>query len=122
MSWCTKNALTINIKKTKVMRFGTSNKIKKEKKLNLFINGEKIGNTPTYKYLGINLDQTLNFKYHTENLMNTINHKLYMFSKIRRYLTVQSAISIYKTMIVPYFDYGDITYMSSKSPEIKKTR
>ena len=41
VSWCTKNALTISIKQTKVMRFGTSNEIKKEKKLNLFINGKK---------------------------------------------------------------------------------
>ena len=120
VSWCSKNALTINIKKTKVMKFGSNNKIKKGKNLNIDINGENLGNTPTYKYLGINLDQTLNFKYHTENLLSLINHKLYMFSKIRRYLNVQSALSIYKTMILPYFDYGDITYMSSKTPEVKK--
>ena len=43
-----------------------------------------------------------------------------MFSKIRRYLNVQSAVTIYKTMILPYFDYGDIIYMSSNSPEIRK--
>ena len=75
---------------------------------------------PTYKYLGINLDQTLNFRYHTSNLVNLINHKLYMFSKIRRYLNERSAIQIYKTMILPYFDYGDICYMSSKIQEVKK--
>ena len=119
-SWCTKNALTINTKKTKVMAFGSNNKIKKAKNINIKINKENIGNVPTYKYLGVNLDQTLNFRYHTENLLNVLNHKLYMFSKIRRYLNDQSAIRIYKSMIVPYFDYGDISFMSSKMREVKK--
>ena len=118
--WCSKNALTINTKKTKVMKFGSSNKIKKGNNINIFINKEKLGIVPTYKYLGINLDQTLSFKYHTGNLVNLINHKLYMFSKIRRYLNDHSAISIYKTMILPYVDYGDICYMSSNIPEVKK--
>ena len=58
--------------------------------------------------------------YHTENLLKLINHKLYMFSKIRKYLNVTSAITIYKTMILPYFDYGDVIFMSSVIPEIRK--
>ena len=119
-SWCSKNALTINTKKTKIMAFGSKNKIKKAKNINILINKEIIGNVPTYKYLGVNLDQSLNFKYHTENLLNLLNHKIYMFSKIRRYLNDQSAIRVYKSMILPYFDYGDISYMSSKIREIKK--
>ena len=120
ISWCSKNALTINTKKTKIMTFGSKNKVKKSKQISIKINKEIIGHVPTYKYLGIHLDQTLNYKYHSENLLKLINHKLYMFSKIRRYLNVQSAATIYKTMILPYFDYGDIIYMSSNIPEIKK--
>ena len=120
VSWCSKNALTINIKKTKVMTFGSKNKVKKAKNINIKINNEILGHVPTYKYLGIHLDQTLNYKYHSENLLKLINHKLYMFSKIRKYLNVSSALTIYKTMILPYYDYGDIIYMSSNIPEIKK--
>ena len=33
---------------------------------------------------------------------------------------MNSALSIYKTMILPYFDYGDIFYMSTNYPEIRK--
>ena len=45
-----------------------------------------------------------------------------MFSKIRKYLNVTSAITVYKTMILPYFDYGDIIYMymSANIPQIRK--
>ena len=118
--WCAKNALTVNTKKTKIMAFGSKNKIKKSKNICITVNNEKLVNVPTYKYLGIHLDQTLNFKYHTDNLLRVINHKLYMFSKIRRFLNDRSALTIYKTMILPYFDYGDIAFMSSKIPEIRK--
>ena len=52
--------------------------------------------------------------------MHLINHKLYMFSKIRRCLNVKSALAVYKTMILPYFDYGDIIFMSTNIPEIRK--
>ena len=120
VSWCSKNALTINIKKTKIMTFGSKNNLKRAKNIEIKIKNETLGIVPTYKYLGINLDQTLNFKYHTENLLKLINHKLYMFSKIRKYLNVDSAVTIYKTMILPYLDYGDIFYMSATFPEIKK--
>ena len=55
-----------------------------------------------------------------DNLLNLTSYKLYMFSKIKKYLNTQSALSIYKTMILPYFDYGDITFMATKLPEENK--
>ena len=75
ISWCAKNALTINTKKSKIMAFGSKNKIKNFKNINIMINNETLSNTPTYKYLGVHLDQTLNYKYHLDNLSNVINHK-----------------------------------------------
>ena len=120
VNWCSKNALTINTKKTKIMTFGSKCRIKKANNIKMKIGNEILGNVPTFKYLGIHLDQTLNFKHHSENLLKLVNHKLYMFSKIRKYLTVSSALIVYKTMILPYFDYGDIIYMASNIPEIRK--
>ena len=43
-----------------------------------------------------------------------------MFSKIRKYLNVRSALAIYKTMILPYFDYGDIIFNNANIPNVKK--
>ena len=86
----------------------------------LFINNEQLQFVPTFKYLGINLDQTLNFKYHMETLINNITFKLYLFSKIRRYLNEKCAITVYKAMLIPFFDYCDILYMFSCSIELQK--
>ena len=76
--WCKINALTINTNKTKTMIFGSRHKLKNIIKPELKINDEILQLVPTYKYLGVNLDQTLNFKYHLECLINNITFKLYM--------------------------------------------
>ena len=75
---------------------------------------------PSYKYLGITLDNSLNLNLQIQQTMNKVSHKLYILSKIRQFLTKESAILIYKTMILPYFDYGDIAYMFSSKNELNK--
>ena len=118
--WCIINKLTINTKKTKIMIFGSRYNIKRNSTLELRINGESLQIVPTYKYLGINLDQTLNFNYHLKNVVNQISRKLYIFSKIRRFLNDQAALILYKTMILPFFDYVDAVFMFSNSVYLKK--
>ena len=118
--WCATNELTINTKKTKTMVFGSRNKVRGSYIPNLYINNELLQIVPTYKYLGVNLDQTLNFKYHLESLISNISFKLYMFSKIRRYLNEKCAIIVYKSMLMPFFDYCDTVYMYSGQKELQK--
>ena len=102
------------------MAFGSKNNIKKDKGKALILNGEKINFVPTFKFLGVFLDQTLNFRHHLDILVNTINFKLYLLSKIRKYLNDKCALTIYKSMVIPYFDYADVIYMYSNNPDFKK--
>ena len=55
-----------------------------------------------------------------KNLVNQISHKLYIFSKIRRFFSNKAALNVYKTMILPYFDYGDVVFMFSSESMLKK--
>ena len=48
--WCTINALTINTNKTKIMLFGSRNRIKNADRPILYVNREQLQNVPTYKY------------------------------------------------------------------------
>ena len=119
VEWCEINKLTINTKKTKVMTFGTRFNIKKVD-IELKVNNETLQSVPTYRYLGIILDQTLNFNCHLKKVVNNISHKLYIFSKIRRFLNDQSALIVYKSMILPYFDYSDVVFMFSNFSLLSK--
>ena len=114
------NKLTIDTSKTKVMLFGSRHRIKNVNKPEIYLNDIQLQVVPTYRYLGVNLDQTVNYKYHLESLINIISFKLYLFSKVRRFLNEKSAVIVYKTMLLPFFDYCDIVYMFSGVKELRK--
>ena len=96
--------------KTKSMIFGTRSKVKKAKIVKLSLQNAQLQQVPSYKYLGFTLDSVLSYSNHISVLLNTIAHKAYVFSKIRRFITEYSAIKMFKSMILPYFDYADIVY------------
>ena len=58
------------------MVFGKRNKINKVEKNEISINNEILQYVPTSKYLGFNLDQKLNYKYHLGTVINNISFKL----------------------------------------------
>ena len=107
-NWCYKNQLTVNLKKTKVMLFGTRKMLKNGKKCDTLMSGTKIHYVNHFNYLGIKLENTLTYELHASETTRMVAHKLYLLSRIRKYINIQQAITIYRSMIVPYFDYGDI--------------
>ena len=66
-----------------------------------------------YKYLGVTLDMNLNFNKHLQNCLRIASHKAYLLSKVHSYITTEAALRIYKTMILPVIEYGDILYDNS---------
>ena len=109
VNWCSDNLLTLNTKKTKWMIFrGRQREILPE--LTFEVNGEILMQATDYKYLGVQLDSRLEFEYHKQTLSRSINQKIFFLGKIRRYITTYAALQIYKTTILPIFDYADIIY------------
>ena len=116
--WCSANQLTINTNKTKVMLFGTRNMLKRGIKYDTFVDDTKVQYVNHFNYLGIKLDNSLTFEQHAAESLKMVSHKSYLLSRIRKYITTGQAITIYKSKIVPYFDYGDVFLMNI----IMKTR
>ena len=56
------------------------------------------------------LDMNLNYNIHLENCLKLVSHKAFLLNKIRRYINKNTAITIYKTMILPIIEYGDVIY------------
>ena len=74
----------------------------------------------SYKYLGFILDDQLNFNKHVKEMIKLITHKLYLLSRIRKYLTKSACIVIFKTMILSLIEYGDIIYAGTNQSNISK--
>ena len=118
--WCESNKLTINFKKTMSMVFGSRHRLKQVPPPKFKLNNKVIGNTTSYKYLGLTLDSTLSFDKHTSNLIKTVTNKTYVLRKIRPYLNAQASLQIYKSMLLPILDYGDFIYSSAPQKNLKK--
>ena len=104
------NRLTLNVKKTKYTIFGLRSQTKHLREHVLFIDNIKIDRVHTYKYLGITLDANLTYKKHLENVIKTVSYKALLLAKMRKYISQDISLRIYKTMILPVMEYGDILY------------
>ena len=118
--WCKKNQLTINISKTKGMLFGTKKMIQNNQLKHFKIGIEELGYVTSYPYLGVKLDNKLTFELHVKETLKLASHKIYLLSKIRKYVTGSQALTIYKSKILPYFDYGDILCIGSHGQSLDK--
>ena len=118
--WGSVNALTINVKKTKLMSIRSRSRIKKAKNVVITLGQQRLKQVPSFKYLGITLDSTLNYNQHIASIIRTVVHKLILLSKMKRYLRDDNALSIYKSMMLPYFDYADVIYDKASNKDIDK--
>ena len=116
-SWCCKNKLTINIKKTKHMCI-TNKKSPLTHKIQ--IDQINLANVKGFEYLGIYMDNKLKMSLQIDKIFKTVSVKLHTFSLMRRFLTKKTALLLYKVMIMPHFDYVDFIIDSSTMENTEK--
>lgn len=107
--WCRDNRLTVNAGKTKAMVFNAK-KSEASQIPKLMYNQEPLEFVDKYLYLGVTVDNNLNFLAHVNKIISACNQKLFTLSKIRKYITQGIAITLYKSLILPILDYGDVFY------------
>ena len=120
VQWCQANKLTLNASKTKLMPSGTRHRVKRAKDAVVKVGDVPLQVVPSYKYLGFTLDSTLSFNHHVSTVSTIVSYKANLLAKIRKFLTEAVALKIYKSMILPYFDYGDVIYGSANQEGLDK--
>ena len=117
--WCTENGIQMNVDKTKIMVFGNSKKIDKLPHFEIMVNNVPLQRALHYKYLGMTLDSQLNYNLHVQKIISNVTVKLKQFRRMRYFLDDKSALLIYKNMILPMIEYGDL-FLVGTSIENKK--
>ena len=117
--WCFQNDIVVNAEKTKVMFFGSRARIESMELPDFYINGTVIDRAKTYTYLGIKLDEQLSLDTHANCLIKRVSTKIYQLKKIRSFITKKAALLIYKNMILPILEYGDV-FLHSASQKVRK--
>ena len=117
--WCTENGIRANTEKTKVMVFGTPNMLHKGPVPDIELNGELLQVVSTYKYLGITLDTRLSYNVHVSKTIANVTAKLKQFKRMRNFLNAKAALMVYKNMMLPILEYGDV-FLTAASVTNKK--
>ena len=86
--WLKNSNLVLNFKKgkTESVKFGTSQELTKVRDtgpLNFIVNGLKINESATYKYLGVTLDKNLTFTEHLSKTFKKASAKVKLLGRIR---------------------------------------
>ena len=122
--WLGANKLSLNVKKSQLLVFTLSKKIPD---INLTINGEALKEVQVAKYLGILIDNKLNWGAQIQAVNLKLSKGIGLLAKIRHYVPKNTLRSLYFTFINPHIDYNILNWgmaslnnLNSISNKIKK--
>ena len=80
-TWCEDHCLSLNVKKTKELVIDF--RIKKNPLSPLVIKDQEIEQVQTYKYLGVIIDDKLNWQMHSSAVCKKLNRRMFFLRKLR---------------------------------------
>ena len=115
--WLYANKLSLNIQKTKSMIFHQPRK--RFRKPTIKIDETEIALVENFNFLGITIDQHLNWKAHIAKISNKISRSLGILNKIKNILPLSAKVKIYNSIILSHINYGILVW-GYKHSEILK--
>ena len=76
----------------------------------IHFNNVQVQRANQQRHLGIILDEKLNFKSHIDKVLTKASKGIAVIKRLRNSLPRKSLITIYKAIIRPHLDYGNILY------------
>ena len=105
--WMKLNKLSINYEKTNYILF-TNKKIKP--KINVILEGHTLNQVTDTKYLGVVLNEKLNWKSHINFIKNKLTNTSYLLSKLRHYVDISVLKMVYYSLVYPHLSYCITTW------------
>ena len=72
------------------------------------------------KFLGVFIDEHLNFKCHIDQLMLRLSKYVGLFYKIRHYLPQATLLVLYRTLVEPHLDYCNVIWCNTYPTHLTK--
>jgi hypothetical protein len=121
--WFKANKLSLNIKKTTAMLFSPIRKSVNKTPLNLPVNNTNISFTENTKFLGVIIDNKLNWSSHIQYIASKISKTMGILFRARDKLFTENLVSLYNTLVLPYLTYCIVvwgyTYNKYRSSLVK---
>ena len=115
--WLKINKLSLNVKKTHYMVFTKSRIIHD---LNIKIDNESIDEIEKTKFLGVIIDNKMNWKEHIAYIAGKLSRGIGMIIKARHYLNKDALLSLYYGFIYPYLTYCNQVWGATFKTNLKR--
>lgn len=113
IQWLDINNLTINLNKTNYIQFNQSKHLQYNFNLNINSGHVTIKNATQTKFLGILIDQDLNWKTHVNDLCHRVNRFVYALKQVRKVTSISTALVSYHAYVESILRYGIIAWGNS---------
>ena len=105
--WLLSNRIKVNSDKSNFIIFS----YRKNLKLPPIKFGNHVLNqVESTKFLGIYIDEHLTFKLHIEHILKKLSKSVGILFKLNSFLPFHILLTLYNTLLLPYFNYGIISY------------
>ena len=110
--WLRANKLGLNVAKTELMVISSRQTLQSlnDKTININVDGVKINQTDNSKALRLNIDENLSWKEHMHAISKNFASSIGALKRARPFISMHTAIEIYKGLIVPHFDYCSVVW------------
>jgi hypothetical protein len=105
-NWLVDNKLSLHLGKTESIIFGSKQKLKSNRCLDITCNGQVIKSTSSVKYLGATLDQSLTGESMASSIIKKANSRLKFLYRKQAYLTEHTKRLLVSSIIQCHFDYA----------------
>ena len=124
--WLLANRLSVHYtNKTKFMLIQgptTKGRNSKSENFELFMGDHRIEKTTKYKYLGIIVDDNLNWNFQISELCSKLSSVCGVLSKVRHYLDRKSLMLIYNSLFDSRLRYGILGWGTTSNKNLSKLR
>ena len=118
--WLKVNKLSLNVKKTHFLIF--SNKREKFDTVEITIDDKVINQEHSTKFLGVFIDDKLNWKRHIEHISKKLSRGIGVLCKARKMLNLCSLKTLYYSFIYPYLMYCNHVWAAACPTSLKGIR
>ena len=121
IDWTLRNSLRLNQSKTKAMIFTTRSRLTSLNDPTPFrYFREKIAFVKNHIYLGVTLDNSMSLIPLLKNIKKRVSNKIFHLRKLRKYMTFDASVLVYKQTILPIIDYAGFLLLSLSKGDLEE--